>query len=198
MQGDRYSRVVGWLKILLPLVALALLATLFLFARAPAPEGEIPLAVIEDIARDPRIGAPAFSGVTDSGAAVTLGARAVRALADAPGVLVVDGLRIEVTTPSGEEVVVTAQEGRVDSGTRRAALAGLARIETSSGYRLEATGLEVDLGAGSLRTLGPLAAQAPFGAFEAGGLEVTEGGAHLVFNGGVRLLYRPPAEGARP
>lgn len=195
MPGDRYTRVVNWLKILLPLMALGLLATVFLFARSPAPEGEVPYAVIEDIARDPRIGAPAFSGVTPDGAAVTLGARAVRPQGNA---LIVDDLRIEITAPSDEGVVVTAQEGDFDPTTRRATLTGLARIESTTGYRLEATGLEVNLAEGTLRTLGPLAARAPFGDFEAGGLEVTEGGEHLVFNEGVRLLYQPPAEGASP
>lgn len=198
MRGDRYSLLVGWLKILLPLVALGLLATMFLFARAPGPEGEVPYAVIEDIARDPRIGAPSFSGVTEDGAAVTLAARAVRARPDAPGAVLVEDLRIEIAAPSREGVVVTAQEGGFDATSRRATLTGLARIESTSGYRIETTGLEVDLGAGTLRTLGPLAAQAPFGSFEAGRLEVGEGGAHLVFNEGVRLLYQPPAEGVHP
>ncbi|MBW7921873.1 MAG: hypothetical protein H3C51_07210 [Rubellimicrobium sp.] len=198
MRGDLYSRVVGWLKILLPLVALGLLATMFLFARAPVPQGDIPYVVIEDIARDPRIGAPSFSGVTPDGAAVTLAARAVRAQPDAPGALTVEGLRIEIAAPSRQGVVVTAQEGGFDSATRRATLTGLARVETTTGYRIEATGIEADLAQGTLHTLGPLAARAPFGSFEAGGLEVTGGGAHLVFKDGVRLLYQPPAEGARP
>lgn len=195
MQGDRYSRIVGWLKILLPLLALGLLATMFLFARSPTPEGEVPYAVIEDIARDPRIGAPAFSGVTPDGAAVTLGARAVRAQGTA---LSVDDLRLQISSPSGEGVVVTAQEGGFDTETRRATLTGLARIDSTAGYRLEATGLEVDLAAGTLHTMGPLAARAPFGRFEAGGLEMSGGGALLVFKDGVRLLYQPAAEGAPP
>ena len=34
MQLDRYSQLVGWLKVLLPLLALAILSTLFLLSRA--------------------------------------------------------------------------------------------------------------------------------------------------------------------
>ena len=55
---NTYSRVVGWLKILLPLGALALLSTLFLFARGIAPVGEIPYAELEEIAREARISDP--------------------------------------------------------------------------------------------------------------------------------------------
>lgn len=198
MRGDLYSQVVGWLKVLLPVVALGLLATMFLFARAPAPGGDIPFAEIEAIAHDPRIGAPSFSGVTPAGVAVSLGARAVRVLADQPQTFAIDDLRIEIADPAGESVTLTAATGVFDGDRRRAVLDGIARIDSSSGYRLEASGIEVDLAEGSLHTGGALAARAPFGEFEAGGLDVTEGGAHLVFTNGVRLLYLPPAEGARP
>lgn len=198
MQGDLYSQVVSWLKLLLPLLALALLATMFLFARSPVPEGEIPFVTIEDIARDPRIGAPAFSGVTPDGASVTLAAQAVRPQPDQPQLMVIDDLHIEISTPSGEDVVIAAQVGQFDTAARRVLLEGLARIEASSGYQVETTGLEADLDAGTLRTLGPLAARAPFGEFEAGGLNVSDGGARLVFNEGVRLLYQPVTEGAHP
>lgn len=198
MQGDRYSQVVGWLKILLPLLALGLLATMFLFARAPAPSGGVPFSEIEAIARDPRIGAPRFSGVTPSGVAVSLGARAVRAVAGQGAVFAIDDLHIEIVAPTGESVKLTTATGIFESDSRRAMLDGLARIESSSGYLIEAAGIEVDLAEGTLQTRNALAARAPFGEFEAGGLDVTDGGAHIVFNNGVRLLYLPPVEGARP
>ena len=44
MKGDRHSRVVSWLKVLFPLIALALLSTLFLLSRAIDPGQAIPFA----------------------------------------------------------------------------------------------------------------------------------------------------------
>jgi len=71
-----YSRVVAWLKVIFPLSALALLSTLFLFARSIDPEQSIPFADVDvkELAREPRITAPEFSGMTADGAAITISA----------------------------------------------------------------------------------------------------------------------------
>lgn len=195
MHGDRYSQWVGWLKIGLPLAALALLSTMFLFARAPGPQGDIPYAEIEEIARDPRVAAPAFAGVTEDGAAVSLSAGAIRPVADAPDSLVVDTIQIDMTTTAAESLRVSAAAGAFDGRAQTATLTGLVRIDSSSGYFMETAGLTADLRAGTLQTDGALAVQAPFGELTAGGLQVTGGGAVLVFNGGVRLIYRPGTSG---
>ena len=44
---DRYSRMIVWLKVLLPLMALALLSTLFLLSRNVDPLASIPFAQAE-------------------------------------------------------------------------------------------------------------------------------------------------------
>ena len=51
---NTYSTVVSWAKIILPLVALGLLSTLFLFSRTPDPNRAIPFAAVdvEELARE--------------------------------------------------------------------------------------------------------------------------------------------------
>lgn len=191
MHGDRYSRVVGWLKIGLPLAALALLSTLFLFARAPGPQGDIPYAEIEEIARDPRVAAPAFAGVTPDGAAVSLSAAAIRPVQDAPDSLVIEAIEIGMTTDGRESLRVSAATGTFDGRAQVAALGGLVRVESSAGYLMETAGLTADLRAGTVESAGALAVRAPFGSLTAGGVTISGGGAVMVFNGGVRLIYRP-------
>lgn len=198
MRGDRYSRFVGWMKILLPLGALVLLSTLFLFARRPVPEGDIPYARIEEIARDPRVTAPAFAGVTDDGSAVSLTAATVRPQPDNPEAFNIADFRVEIVTPGGDRIEVTAAEGAYDGPARRVSLTGLARVVSSSGYEMETTGLVADLGEGTLHTLGPLEVRAPYGLIAAGRLQIEDGGDVMVFNGGVRLLYQPQIEGSVP
>lgn len=198
MTGDRYSRFVGWLKILLPIGALALLSTMFLFARAPGPQGEIPYADIEALARDPRLTAPAFAGMTEDGAAVSLTAATIRPDADRADAFGISDFRISMLAPDGQTVDVTAAEGLFDGRARTVLLTGLARVETSSGYLMETTGLRADLRAGAVETLGALEVRTPFGTLTAGKLTVSDGGARMVFNAGVRLLYRPGTEGSTP
>ena len=57
-RADFHSRLVGWLKVVLPLAALAILSTLFLLADLIDPTAAIPYAEVdvEDLARDPRWG----------------------------------------------------------------------------------------------------------------------------------------------
>ena len=44
---DRHTRIVGWLKIGLPLAALAILSTLFLLSRRIEPADDLPFAQVE-------------------------------------------------------------------------------------------------------------------------------------------------------
>ena len=46
---DRYSRMIAFLKVLLPLMALALLSTLFLLSQNTEPMASIPFAEAPDL-----------------------------------------------------------------------------------------------------------------------------------------------------
>ena len=83
-RADRHTRVVGWLKVMLPLTALAILSTLFLVARRIDPEAALPYAEVdvEDLAREPRMTAPTYAGTTEDGASVTLTADEARPAAE--------------------------------------------------------------------------------------------------------------------
>ena len=69
MQGDRYTRLISWLKVLFPLAALGLLSTLFLLSRAIDPGQAIPFAEkeVQDRLRDQQITGPFFTGATSEG-----------------------------------------------------------------------------------------------------------------------------------
>jgi lipopolysaccharide export system protein LptC len=75
-----HSRVVAWLKIILPLTALGILSTLFLFSRTIDPSDAIPYATVdvEERAREPRVTAPAYAGVTSDGARLSMTAAEAR------------------------------------------------------------------------------------------------------------------------
>ena len=90
MFGDEsYSQLVGFLKITLPLAALALMSTIFLFARAPSQDSTIPYAEIEEIAREPRLSGAQLSGVTEDGSVIELNARTAKPEGD---ILTVDDI----------------------------------------------------------------------------------------------------------
>ena len=192
---DRHSIIVGWLKLLLPLIALALLSTLFLFSRRPPAETEIPFARIEEIARDQQIVRPAFSGVTDNGQIVTMTAAAIRAMDETANSIAVERPELTLDAGDGRVLTITAGMGRVDLSDRNALLSGLARLETSTGYTMESEGISADLQSGRVRSAGALAVRTPFGDLRAGQVDIETGrdgsGQEMRFTDGVKLIYRP-------
>lgn len=188
-----YSRIVTSLKILLPLGAIMLLSTMFLFARKPAEDPTIPYAEIEDIAREPRITDPYFAGIADDGSVIAIAADEVRPDPERADSFEIFRIRAEIDATDGSRIVLSAGHGRIDPRGQSAVLDGLVRISSSSGYVIEATGLAADLGTGTIVSDGPLEAQAPFGSLTAGGVTIGPGndgqGQQMVFEGGVRLIY---------
>lgn len=189
-----YSQFVAWSKILLPLAALALLSTLFLWARDTDPTA-IPFAELEEIAREPRISEPYFAGIANDGSVIALAAEEIRPDASRPDAFAVTGIRAEIDATDGSSIEITAGQGEIDPRSKRATMTQLALLTSSSGYVMETEGLVADLESGIVTSLGPLAVQAPFGDFTAGGLTISLSdsgeGQQMVFNGGVRLLYQP-------
>ncbi|PIE09205.1 MAG: hypothetical protein CSA72_13970 [Rhodobacterales bacterium] len=191
MAPSVYSRFVRWAQILLPLAALALLATLFLFARAPGDPTEIPYAEVEAIARSERLSKPSFSGVTAGGDTVTASAREVRPEGEGARA---DGLSVRIETPTGATVDLSAGQGQFDAAAGSARLEGLARVESSTGYQMETGALSADLKTGRVVSDGDLEVRAPYGRVTAGQLVIEpsdDGAQTLVFRNGVHLLYQP-------
>ncbi|EAR52985.1 hypothetical protein OG2516_10996 [Oceanicola granulosus HTCC2516] len=199
--ADHHSTYVALAKTILPLLALALLSTMFLFARAPTIESvEIPYADIEELAREQQISAPSFSGVTDDGSIFSLMAESARPVDDGD-VVDLAAIRGTLDAPGGATILLRAGEGRVDTAGRTARLSGLTRIETSDGYEVETNGVFADLDAGRIETDGALEAHAPYGELTAGRLvvETPDGGSQLLnFQDGVRLVYRRQQQDPTP
>lgn len=191
-----YSRVVAWLKILLPLSALALLSTLFLFSKSIDPEQSIPFATVDvkELAREPRITAPEFSGMTADGAAITISASAAKADPTNLETATIERLTAVIQTPDGASVTAQADEGSIEDA-RTARLEGDVYIETSSGYRISTDELISDLDRTLIESAGIVAASGPLGDIDAGMMTVhlqnQTGTSMLVFKNGIKVLYKP-------
>lgn len=194
-QDNLHSQVVGWAKIILPLCALALLSTLFLFSRAPTQPSDIALEEVTRIAREQRVSAPEFSGVTDDGAVVVIAAKSARPDSTQTDTVSIDDIFLRMDNTDGSFVEVTATLGEIEGRKRIAQFLGLARLETSSGYQMETNGLIADLNTGVIESDGLLEIRAPFGELTAGNVTFrvasAELGQQILFTNGVRLLYSP-------
>jgi lipopolysaccharide export system protein LptC len=187
-----YSQFVGFLKVTLPLAALILMSTVFLFARAPSPETTVPYAEIQEIAREPGLSGAQFSGVADDGSVISLTARNTRPVGD---IITADTLLAGIDTVDGTRIDISAGTGEINNSAQTARLTGLARMVTSNGYEMETAGFIANFSTGRIVSEGALEVQAPFGALTAGNLviETPEGTDEqvMLFQNGVRLVYTP-------
>lgn len=193
---NSYSRFVGWAKIILPIMALGLLSTLFLFARSSTnPTGDIPFAEIDALAREQKITAPTFSGVTADGTIITITAADAKPENGNLDTMTINTPRLTMGAADGTELTIVAGNGTIDNQANTASLSGLARLETSSGYQMETKELVADLTVGQIDSLGPLAVIAPFGEITAGLVSIRLGkdgeGQQMHFTQGVRMIYDP-------
>ncbi|MDP3197499.1 LPS export ABC transporter periplasmic protein LptC [Tabrizicola sp.] len=196
-QVDRHTRVVVWLKVVLPLAALAILSTLFLVARRIDPEAALPYAEVdvEDLAREPRMTAPTYAGTTEDGSALTLSADEAQPAAEGQPAQAA-GLRLDLATPDGGRTGLVAAEARMDDTSRQVVLSGGVTLTTSTGYRLETAEVAARLDRTGLESRAPVKATGPAGVITAEGMVLsqdnrTPGAYVLVFKGSVRLVYQP-------
>jgi lipopolysaccharide export system protein LptC len=196
-RADWHTRVVGWLKVALPLTALVILSTLFLVARRIDPEAALPYAEVdvEDLAREPRMTAPTYAGTTEDGASLTLSADEARPAAEGQPAQAAE-LRLDLATPDGGRTELVAADARMDDTSRQVVLSGGVTVTTSTGYRLETAEIAARLDRTGLESRAPVRATGPAGEITAEGMVLsqdnrTPGEYVLVFKGGVRLVYQP-------
>ncbi|WP_299294249.1 hypothetical protein [uncultured Tateyamaria sp.] len=192
---DRYSRLVAWLKVLLPLTALGLLSTLFLLSRNIDPMAAVPFAETEIAERlkGQQITAPFFSGTTDAGDRVTVSAGTMATRAGTNNEA--SDLSAQIDLSSGTRIVLFSDKGAFDMMQGTSSLRGNVVITTSTGYKLTSDALHTDFDTLAVESPGPVMGSGPLGVLNAGQMQLQRVGdnenAHLIFTNGVKLIYDP-------
>ena len=194
---DSYSRRVAFLKVVLPLAALAILSTLFLLSQSADPNATIPFsdAEIAERIRDQQITEPRFAGTTERGDEVFLSAtKAVPGGGDNPGAA--QDLRGEIRLARGGVITMEAASGWVNVPSDVAEFRGQVTIVTDTGYTLVTDRLETAVKRIDATAPGPVAGDGPLGTLNAGAMRVMAPdndaeATHLVFLNGVKLVYDP-------
>ncbi len=199
----RYSRLVTWMKVALPLAAVALIAVIFLSARDRGDLSDIFTA--EELARlgaGMRLDNPRFAGVTDAGEPFVV--RADWALPDSamPRIVDLEEPRGEIELNDGRTIEVAAASGRLDRRRETATLTGGVTLETSDGHRIETGRVRVDFEARTANAPGPITAEGPRGSVEAGSMRAAGGETGLAdgqiwFENRVRLVFIPRESAGR-
>ena len=189
------TRLISWLKIVLPLAAMAILSTLFLISRSIDPLAEIPYSTVDlrDSARSERVTKPSFAGATEEGDMIAFTAES--ALPRDGNRLDANNLAAEIDFAGGGSVAVRAETGQIDQPADTATLRGGVEITSSTGYRVETEALAIGMRQTRAETEGEIRAEGPPGTFTAGRMRLSTdpetGKVYMVFTAGVKLIYDP-------
>lgn len=193
---DRYSRMIAFLKVLLPLMALALLSTLFLLSRNTEPMASIPFAEAEvnERMRDQQITGPFFSGSTEQGDQISFSAGKI-GVADGNGRVTANDISAQIDLSSGARLVFFADLGEVDIANDTSILSGKVLITTSTGYKINSERLVSAMTSLNMESPDKIIAKGPLGTFSAGSMRLTLSEktkfTQMVFTNAVKLIYDP-------
>lgn len=175
MRGvDRHSRLVAWAKVVLPLAALGLLSSLFLFADRIDPERAVRQSPVDvdALAREPRMTQPDYAGITLDGTIVNVTATVARP-ATPEREAEAETARADLSMPGGGTAAITAPRLRLDSAGGMLVLSGGVNLTSSSGYTVNTEGLLASLDRTSVSSAGPVEAVGPAGTLQAGAFRLT-------------------------
>lgn len=197
-RDNLYSRSVFVAKLVLPLVAIALLSTVFLLAKRPNPEDAIPFASVDvaERAREQRLTAPRFSGESEDGATFSLTAEAARPDPTNPRRMRADAVSLAVDGLRGDGTLhVRATAGAIDTERRHLRLLGDVSVRSSLGFVMRTDALMTAFDTFEVTSPGEVRGTTPFGSLVAGRMRLGREGEGdrqlLLFEGGVDLLYEP-------
>ncbi|THH34705.1 hypothetical protein E4Z66_17190 [Aliishimia ponticola] len=195
MAADRYTRMVTFFKVALPLIALAILSTLFLLSSRIRPGDNIPFAEteIDERIRGQQVTGPFFSGVTSRGDRISFSATNVVTGEDRSQEA--HDLNAQLDFSTGGSVTLEATRGKIELGNDMATLLGDILIDSTTGFRMVTNTVITSLTGIDVTAPGEVRATGPAGTLTAGQMRITSnetnGNVEILFSGGVMLVYEP-------
>jgi lipopolysaccharide export system protein LptC len=194
-----HSRVVAILKVTLPLVAIALMLSIFIIPSDQATDGKLEFSNTDlgDLGSGPNISNPVFNGTTRGGDVFRFTASAVKPDAIPPTVAEIRNLDGIIEFTDGQTLSVSSEFGDLDVESRTMVLSGDVKLATSEGYRLNGAKVTVDLSDGVVRSSEAIVGEGPVGTLASGSMIVGPAPSDaqqkvFFFGGGVKLRYSPP------
>ena len=192
------SSVVHLLKVILPIAALFVAASVLLWPHLQPEERRIklkPVAVgIEDI-ENLRMLQPRYMGVDEKNQPYTLTAEQAKQDTGDSEVTELSNPKADITLENGTWVALTAEHGQYNKATRKLELSGGVNLFHDEGYELKTARALVEfdrsVASGSAKVQG----QGPNSELEGEGFQLLDRGARIIVTGKSRLVLYP---GAKP
>jgi len=197
-----HSRFVAWTKITLPLIALFILSSLFLFSKSNDLSQVVALSPsdLKEFSQKERISEPRFGGMTPDGIAIMLSAAEASPRGTDGSVFGATDMKAIINLPDDTQISLTANRGEVNRHKRISRMTDGVTLNTSDGYIVLTRGLSFTMDNLDIKSEGSVVANGPLGHLTAGSFHLLsrtapdkqhKTGYLLVFKNGVKLVYKP-------
>ncbi|WP_282022180.1 LPS export ABC transporter periplasmic protein LptC [Ruegeria faecimaris] len=193
---DGHSRMVQFLKVLLPLAAIVLLSTVFLLSRSIETSVSVPFTQkdIDERLADQVVTQPHYLGTTRKGEEVQI--QAAQATQGREGSLPTTAdFRGRLGLLNGGVITMDSNSGMIRPDKNSATFVGDVLITTTDGIQVRTDLLNTSLDEIRGDTPGQVDGTGIIGDFSAGrmtfGTEKKDGPVHILFTDGVKLVYEP-------
>jgi len=190
-----YNATITFLKIILPTVAIGLIALVMLWPQFLLSDGRFQIVAqpSNEVGIDRlSMNNPHFRGTDSHDRPFTVTAdKAVQDRADDELILLAQP-KADMILEDGARVAVQAKQGSYHRDLETLQLAGGVDLVHDQGYEIHTPSAAVDLTTSTAEGKEPVAAKGPFGELSAEGFRVIERGAIIEFTGKSRLLVDQP------
>jgi lipopolysaccharide export system protein LptC len=187
---DRYSRLIGLAKIVLPGTGLAILAVALLW------QDIVPQAITKragpaiglEALRRHEMSAPKFVGTDDRNRPYQVEAKSARLAHAKSDTVILEQPKASVTLESGNWVAVTSRDGEYNQKTRVIAMIGDVYLFHDANYTFRTERATVDTEKKRAWGDRPVVATGPKGTIESTGFRIEDKGATIIFTGKTKVL----------
>jgi lipopolysaccharide export system protein LptC len=191
---NSYSIFVGFLKVLLPALAVALILLVVIWPQLGRDARDFRIRV-SDISLEQADSLTMlnarFEGLDDKNQPFTLTADEATQTTDDENLIRLELPKGDITLEDGSWLAMAAREGRYRRDAQVLELSGEVTLFHDRGFELRTQAVRVDLEAGVAQGSQTVEGQGPFGNLVAEGFEVLDRGARIVFTGRSRAVFYP-------
>lgn len=191
-----YSRFVGAMKVVLPLIALLLIGLVVLWPHLKTEDLKFRIgfaALNLTDSGDPAMINPRYVGIDKDDQPYAVTADLARRVSEDGGRVELEMPKADITLEDGTWMVLTAQTGLYDRDQKTLDLEGNVNLYHDAGYEFLTSAAKIDLVKSIAYGDQPVQGHGPFGELTAQGFRMTDKGETINFTGSSRLVLYPGA-----
>lgn len=196
---DRYSQFVGFMKLLLPALAAALVLLVVVWPQISLDEDRFRLSMSRltpDQAESLTMLNARFQGTDERDRPYTITADMATQDSRNPELVKLELPKADMTLEDGTWLALTARRGEYHRASQLLDLVGAVSLFHDNGFELRTERARIDLANGSATGGQKVIGQGTEGSITGEGFQVLDRGARIIFTGESRLVLRPQAEAA--